>query len=38
MDETLIHRVDASDKCFDADVYVQVPSEDNLNMQKVYKS
>lgn len=29
MDETLIHKIDASDKCQQADIYVEIPTEDN---------
>lgn len=35
MDETLIHKLDSSDKCKQADVYVQVPTEDNLEVKEV---
>ena len=35
MDETLIHKLDSSDKCKQADVYVQVPAEDNLEVKEV---
>lgn len=35
MDETLIHKVDASDKYQSADLYVDVPTEDNSKIVKV---
>lgn len=35
MDETLIHKVDSSDKCQDADVFLNIPFEDNSGFQKV---
>lgn len=34
MDETLIHKIDQDDICKDADVYVDVPSED---LKQIYK-
>lgn len=38
MDETLIHKVDASDKRQEADVYIQIPSEDSESMIEVSQS
>jgi predicted HAD superfamily phosphohydrolase YqeG len=35
MDETLIHKIDASDKCQQADIYVEIPTEDNSKTVKV---
>lgn len=35
MDETLIHKLDASDSGAAADVYLDVMTEDNLNSVKV---
>lgn len=35
MDETLIHRVCSSDKSQKADLYLEVPTEDNLNVVEV---
>jgi hypothetical protein len=35
MDETLIHKVDELDECQEADIYLDVPSEDNTQIFKV---
>lgn len=35
MDETLIHKIDTSDKCQEADIYVEIPTEDNSKTVKV---
>lgn len=35
MDETLIHKVDSSDKCVEPDMWLDIKAEDNLNTHKV---
>lgn len=35
MDETLIHKVDELDESQEADIYLDVPSEDNTQIFKV---
>jgi hypothetical protein len=35
MDETLVHRIDESESCQIADIYVDVPTEDNSRIVKV---